>query len=942
MTQGSDAGGAGAAGAAGAAGGPAGGAGSPVGLVAVSHSRALGEAAVALAREMLHGPEGEAVRIEVAAGLDETTFGTDATAVAGAITAADAGAGVVVLMDLGSAVLSAELALELLDDPSARDRVLLCPAPLVEGLVAAAVAAAGGADRAAVAAEATAGADAKAAQLVPVEPAPGEAAAQPGAGTGPGAEVEARPSGPEPRAGGLDEGGVEATGTFVVTPPHGLHARPAALLVQALRGLDAQVELRDPRAGRGPVPAASLTGVASLGAGAGAEIEVRARGPEAQEAVDGLLGLAAGGFGEGPAAPPAPSAAPAPTAPLAPPAPAAAAPSGTAAAAALDAGGPAAPGPGTAAEQGSGPFPAAPGIAIGPARLHRAVELRIPDEKAEDPEAERERLDRARNAARRTITAVRDATPASEAAIFDAHLLMLDDPAVVDAAHAGIAAGSAAPAAWAAAVDDAERTLASLPGEYLRARAADVRAVGDEVLRALLADATAPTAPASTPLVPPGAAVPPGTPTPPAPSGVPTDRIHADPITPPAVLVAADLTPAEAAVLDPEAVVGVVLAGGSATGHAAILLRARGIPAVVGAGPAVLDLAPGTPLALDGTAGRLVVDPSAEVRAVFGARFARRAEQAAAARARAHEPARTRDGTEILVGVNVGADAAGAVGTGADLAGLVRTEFLFLDRAEPPGVDEQEAAYRAVAEALDGRRIVLRTLDVGGDKPLPYVPMPAEANPFLGVRGLRLALRRPELFADQLRAIVRTAHATPVSVMFPMVGVPAELRAARAALDEAIAVEGRGRPPGLEVGIMVEVPAAALTAAAFAPAVNFLSIGTNDLTQYTLAAERGSAEVAALADPLSPAVLQLIAATCRGASGAMVAVCGELAADPAAAPLLVGLGVRELSVAPPAVALVKQAVREVDAAEAAALAERALAAPDAAAVRALLVADGTD
>ncbi|GAA2861340.1 phosphoenolpyruvate--protein phosphotransferase [Pseudonocardia halophobica] len=883
-----------------------------VGLVAVSHSRALGEAAVALAREMLHGPAGEAVRIEVAAGLDATTFGTDATAVAEAITAADTGAGVVVLMDLGSAVLSAELALELLDDPSARDQVLLCPAPLVEGLVAAAVAAAGGADRAGVAAEAASGADAKAAQLGPVAPAP---AVEPAVGAG----------------------GAEAIGTFVVTPPHGLHARPAALLVQALRGLDARVELRDPRTGRGPVPAASLTGVASLGAGAGAEIEVRARGPEAREAVDALLALAATGFGEAPPTA-APTAAPTPST------------TSTAEAAAGQA-------PRAAAfGQETGPLPASPGIAIGPARLHRAVDLRVPDEKAEDPTVERERLDRALDEARRTITTVRDATPASEAAIFDAHLTMLDDPALVDAARDGIAAGSAAPAAWAASVDAAERTLAALPGEYLRARAADVRAVGDEVLRALLTsssrlavpdvptrgtDATPLESGDSAPRVASSGDEPPTpspAPTPLAPSGAPTDQIHEDPPTAPAVLVAADLTPAEVAVLDPEAVVGVVLAGGSATGHAAILLRARGIPAVMGAGPAVLDLDPGTPVALDGTAGRLVVDPSAEVRAVFGARLAQRAEQEAAARARADEPARTRDGTDVLVGVNVGAEAASAAGTGADLAGLVRTEFLFLDRAAPPDVDEQEAAYRAVAEALGGRRIVLRTLDVGGDKPLPYVPMPAEGNPFLGVRGLRLALRRPDLLAEQLRAIVRTAHATPVSVMFPMVTVPAELHAARAALDEAVAAEGRGRPPGLEVGIMVEVPAVALTAAAFAPAVDFLSIGTNDLTQYTLAAERGSAEVAALADPLSPAVLRLVDATCRGAGTAMVAVCGELAADPVAAPLLVGLGVRELSVAPPAVALVKQAVREADAGEAAALAARALDAPDPAAVRALLTA----
>ncbi|MCE3555210.1 phosphoenolpyruvate--protein phosphotransferase [Pseudonocardia sp. RS11V-5] len=929
-----------------------------VGLVAVSHSRALGEAAVALAREMLHGPAGEAVRIEVAAGLDATTFGTDATEVAGAITAADTGAGVVVLMDLGSAVLSAELALELLDDPTARDRVLLCPAPLVEGLVAAAVAAAGGADRAGVAAEAAAGADAKAAQLGPVE-APEAAPAQPGSGEPPDAGA-AQP--------GLGEGGAEASGTFVVTPPHGLHARPAALLVQALRGFDARVELLASRTGRGPVAAASLTGVASLDAGAGDEIEVRARGPEAREAVDALLALAAEGFGEASAtstsataptttsasaptttsasaptttsataptttsatAPTTTSAtAPtttsattptttgSPTAPAAPPTAAPAPATGASVPPASPAGGPAAglPGVGGALGQGSGPLPASPGIAIGPARLHRAVELRVPDEKADDPDVERARLDRALDEARRTITTVRDATPASEGAIFDAHLTMLDDPALVDAAREAIASGAAAPAAWAASVVAAESTLAALPNEYLRARAADVRAVGDEVLRALLASSSRP-----------------------APPDLPTRGTDA--LIPPAVLVAADLTPAEAAVLDPEAVVGVVLAGGSATGHAAILLRARGIPAVVGAGPAVLDLAPDTPLALDGTTGRLVVDPSAEVRAVFGARLAQRAEQEATARARADEPARTRDGTDVLVGVNVGADAASAAGTGADLAGLVRTEFLFLDRAEPPGVDEQEVAYRAVAEALGGRRIVLRTLDVGGDKPLPYVPMPAEANPFLGVRGLRLALRRPDLLADQLRAIVRTAHATPVSVMFPMVTVPAELYAARAALGEAIAAEGRGRPPGLEIGIMVEVPAAALTAAAFAPAVDFLSIGTNDLTQYTLAAERGSAEVATLADPLSPAVLRLVDATCRGAGAALVAVCGELAADPVAAPLLVGLGVRELSVAPPAVALVKEAVRGIDAGEAAALAGRALAAPDPAAVRALLADRG--
>ncbi|GAA1848584.1 hypothetical protein GCM10009836_30390 [Pseudonocardia ailaonensis] len=922
----------------------------PVGLVVVSHSRALGEAATALAREMLHGPAGDAVRIEVAAGLDETTFGTDATAIAEALTRADSPAGVVVLMDLGSAILSAELALEFVDD-GLRERVLLCPGPLVEGLVAAAVAAAGGADRATVAAEATAGAAAKLDQL----------------GGGP-AESGREPVENRPIAFPI----VDERAVFTVTPVHGLHARPAALLVQAVAGFDAGVELRDLSTGRGPVPAGSLTRVTALGATRGHEIEVSATGPEARAAVDAVLALAARGFGEGPgpaatlppraALPPgaAPTAAPGPTAggtaPAGPSAPtgrpsldrttatsptavsgpaAVSGPTGasgsTAATRSSAAPGPtpasgptpAATGPATppgaaspmtprveGARTGASAHPASPGIALGPALVEQPLDLRLAaDEPAEHPDTEQDRLDRALMRVREEIRGLRDRTPGPEAAIFDAHLLLADDPAVLDVARARIADGESATAAWRHAVRAAEEELAAAPGEYLRERAADVRAVGDQVLRTILDLDT-------------------GSCEVPEPVELSAEQLR------PVVLVADDLTPARAADLDPTVYAGVVLAGGSATSHAAILLRAKGIPAVVGAGRQVLDLPFRTEIALDGTTGRLEIDPPADTREELAVLRDRRRTREAAARDRLHEPAHTRDGTSVLVGVNLGAEPDPA--PGADLAGLVRTEFLFLDRATAPDVDEQEAAYRAVADALGGRRIVLRTLDVGGDKPLPYVPVAPEANPFLGLRGLRLALRRPDLLADQLRAIVRTAHATPVGVLFPMVSVPAELRAALAALDEAIAAEGGTRPDGLEVGIMVEVPAAALKAAAFAPHVDFLSIGTNDLTQYALAAERGAPEVAALADPLDPGVLRLIDATCRGAGNALVAVCGELAADPRAAALLVGLGVRELSVAPPAIALVKQAVRETDREQAAELAARALVAEDAAAVRALL------
>jgi phosphocarrier protein FPr len=281
-------------------------------------------------------------------------------------------------------------------------------------------------------------------------------------------------------------------------------------------------------------------------------------------------------------------------------------------------------------------------------------------------------------------------------------------------------------------------------------------------------------------------------------------------------------------------------------------------------------------------------------------------------------------------------DARAAAAHGADYAGLVRTEFLFLGRQDAPDVEEQIAVYRKIAESLEGRRITLRTLDVGGDKPMEFLQTPAEINPYLGVRGIRLSLAHPELLADQLLAMVRVAHDTPVSVMFPMVATLDELFAARELLEIAISRIG-GRPDGLQVGMMVEVPAAALKAAAFARHVDFLSIGTNDLTQYALAADRNNDAVAAIGDTFDPGLLQLIRATCQGAAGqASVSVCGEFAADERAAALLVGMGVDALSVTPPAIPATKEAVRAVNTVDAQRIAQEALAGDSAASVRALL------
>jgi phosphoenolpyruvate-protein phosphotransferase/dihydroxyacetone kinase phosphotransfer subunit len=858
-----------------------------VGLVVVSHSRALARAAVALAAEMVRD---KPVRVEVAAGLDETTFGTDAVAITAAITAADDGDGVVVLMDLGSAVLSAELALDLLEDDDQRERVVLCPAPLVEGLVAATVAAATGAGRREVADEAAAGLAGKQSQLgtppaTAAEPPPAAAASPaPGAAAGPSA-------------------------TITVTNPHGLHARPAARLVTQVRGLDAHVEIRNRSTGSPWVAASSLSRVATLGALQGQEIEVRASGPQARAAVDQVVALAGRAFDETEDAvapgtpPPGTTGPPALPSTTAQPTPGTSAPPGTTAQPMP---------PGTTAQPtppGTTGQPASPGIGIGPAWRVHATTPDIPDVPSQGPAAEWPRVEKALAAVRRDLHRIRAATARdagdSHAAIFDAHLLMVDDADLLADVRSRIEHGSPAPQAWSAATARVAGEFDALADPYLRARATDVRAVADQVLRALLGA--------------PGAAE--------QGSGV---------------LIAPDLTPAEAAGLDPERVAGVLLAFGSPTAHGAILARTRGVPAVVGVGPAVLDVGDGTTVALDGGTGEVVVDPSGSVLASFRERAAQQAARRERAVARASAPVVTRDGVHIAVGANVGsvADARAAADSGADLAGLVRTEFLFLDRDEAPGVDEQEATYRAIAEALGGRRITLRTLDVGGDKPLRYLPAADEENPFLGVRGIRHSLEHPALLADQLLAIVRVARDVPVSVMFPMVSTVDEVVRARRMLDDAIARAG-GPPTGLQVGMMIEVPAAALKTAAFAPLVDFVSVGTNDLTQYALAAERGNAVLAPLADGMDPGVLRLIDAVCRGAGDRIsVAVCGELAADESAVPLLTGLGVRELSVAPRTVPVVKEAVRATSLDRATAMAAHALDLADAAAVRALLTPAG--
>jgi phosphoenolpyruvate-protein phosphotransferase len=400
------------------------------------------------------------------------------------------------------------------------------------------------------------------------------------------------------------------------------------------------------------------------------------------------------------------------------------------------------------------------------------------------------------------------------------------------------------------------------------------------------------------------------------------------------------LTPADAAALDSSLVRGIATARGTPTAHAAILARALGIPAVVGLGRTVLAVPAATPLLLDGDQGSVHVTPSEELVRSAQQREERAAARRAATLERALEPALTRDGTRIEVVANLDepGDAATAVELGAEGVGLLRTEFLFLEHPTLPSEDDQAERLAEIARALGGRPLIVRTLDVGADKPLPALPMDPEDNPFLGLRGIRLSLERPELLATQLRAILRVAAEHPLKVMFPMVATVAELRAALEILDEARAQTRIDAP--LETGIMVEVPAAALLSRSLGRHVDFFSIGTNDLTQYTMAAERGNERVAALLAGPHPSVLRLVRETVLGAeaSGRWVGVCGELAGDPSAAVLLTGLGVRELSMSPRLVPEVKAALRSVTLVDASEAAERALAAEDADEARRLAAA----
>ena len=675
--------------------------------------------------------------------------------------------------------------------------------------------------------------------------------------------------------------GKRVTSEAIIIPnTTGLHARPAAVLANLAKKYQSRILLQR---GDDQANAKSVVGIMGLEVLCQDKVLLSAEGPDAQQAIDAIVPELTAGLGdEGTQPDPAP------------------------ATTVISADAAPAPRPRSDDPNLLLGVSASAGIGVGKVFQLRRRDIQV-EESGETPNRERRRLEDALDQARvqlETLQAeLQVGTDSAKAAIFAAHQELLDDPELLEIAESCIAKGKSAAFAWRQSFTIHAERMGQLKSELMAARAVDLTDVGLRVL------------------------------------SIVTGQTQAEPQIPAgSILIAEELSPSDTASLDPERVLGFCTTGGGATSHVAILAQALGIPAVAGIEPAALELENGSTVVLDGSKGQLRLNPDeAEIERIKSLKEKMLAKQEADLAA-AHQPATTSDGHNVEVVANIGneKDARRSVELGGEGVGLLRSEFLYLERATAPSEDEQVEIYTNIATALEGRPLIIRTLDVGGDKPLSYLPLPREENPFLGVRGIRVGLEKPELLRTQLRAILRASSSNKLRVMFPMVATLDEIRSVKRMLaEERVRVDQSGT---LEVGIMVEVPSTALMASQFAKEVDFFSIGSNDLTQYTLAMDRGHPRLAPIADAMNPAVLKLIAETVKGAHvhGKWVGVCGGIASDPQAVAILVGIGVDELSVSVPSIPSIKAEIRTRSLVECRALAKQALEQDDAAAVRALI------
>jgi len=829
-----------------------------VSIVLVSHSKEMSEAVKALAEQQIQGR----AAIAAVGGSDNPfqPFGTDPVAIADAIQSVWTPDGVLVLMDLGSAVISAQVALDLLDLEMAA-RVRLSVGPFLEGAIAAAVQASIGMDLEAVAGESEEAIRVKRAVLLDNgDPPPPRADDPPPAGDAP----------------------QQFCADVTVINPVGLHFGPAARFVQAVARFNARVTVTNLTTDDGPADATRFNQLLALGVEQYHRIRITAEGDDAAAAVQALTELIASDVGDAPATPPTQARTPV-----------------------ID-------GRGAAVLHG---LAASAGVALGTAVIlgerRDLLAVPLPAMPLHAGAAEWQRLQTALSEANLQLEHLAGEVQRSlgddQAMIFRAHRLLLADADILQEVRTCIVeTGLNAGVAVQRVFREVAGRFSTMAGTVFQQRAADIEDVGRRLLRILLGEAE-----------------------------------QAVELPDNAIIVAQDLSPSQTATLDRSKVIGFCTAAGGPTAHTAILARSMGLPAVVGVGAALLEqVRDGVLLAVDGSHGQIVVAPDAATAAAYTARQESAFAERRAAWSAAQRPALTRDGARVEVVANLGAaaDAAVAIEAGAEGVGLLRTEFLFQERVTPPTEEEQFAIYRRVAEQLGARPLIVRTLDIGGDKPAPYLPLPAESNPFLGWRAIRALLTMPEFFKTQIRALLRAAAYGNVHILYPMVSTVGELMqiyALQTAAAEELQAAGIPHKDEVPTGIMIEVPAAVQMADQLASLVDFFSIGTNDLTQYTFAADRTNPRVADLADALHPAVLRQIDAVIRAAhtQGKWCGLCGELAGQPEAIPVLLGLGLDEFSMAPANIPAAKQMISQLTIPIARRLAQKVLTLPDGAAVR---------
>jgi phosphocarrier protein FPr len=666
-------------------------------------------------------------------------------------------------------------------------------------------------------------------------------------------------------------GGVVLSLPIVILNPDGLHARPSAVLSSKAKQFSSTIKLiKDDKTAN----AKSVVSIMGLSIKQHENIIISAEGVDASDAVATLVPLIQAGLGENlhvvqgqrkdTSFIPAPAPAGRPT----------------------DSGDP----------NVMHGVPASPGLVTGPIFQLKDLSIELVKEGIGAAEERKDLLmaiAKATDELNQIEKTLRLSADTSKAAIFAAHKELLEDPELREAAFEGISRGESAAYAWRASYTAQSETLSKLDNELLAARATDIRDIGERVLSHLAGFEKRS-------------------------SVIPNN----------AILIANDLTPSDTAGLNKNGVLGFCLTGGSATSHASILARAAGIPAVVAASDRILKLPNGTKVILDGDNGSLKINPSEEEMAQVRAKQEEAEKKHRNELAEAAKSATTTDGVSVKVVGNISGstEAAEIPGLGGEGVGLLRSEFLFLERSDAPTEEEQTEAYTNIAKVLGPTRdLIVRTLDVGGDKPLAYMPMPEEINPFLGVRGIRLNMLGTEIFAAQVRSILKVAPLIKLGIMFPMVSSISEFQAAKDIVLKEKEALGLSTP--VQLGIMVEVPSAAMMADLFAKEVDFFSIGTNDLTQYTLAMDRGHPKLAKMADALHPAVLRLIKNTTEAAhnEGKWVGVCGGIASDVVAVPVLIGLGVDELSVSINGIPAVKAAIRKYDMGRCKAIASQAIA-----------------